>query len=44
VQFGFLGTVPPPQMSNELSVSQENLNAQMALMASSGVESVRFPV
>ncbi len=44
VPFGFFGTVLPPNMSNELSVSNEALDAQMALMASSGVESVRFPV
>jgi hypothetical protein len=42
VPFGFFGTVLPPQMSNSLSVSDTAVEQQMALMASSGVESVRI--
>jgi len=42
VPFGFFGTVLPPEMSNSLSVSDSAVEQQMALMASSGVESVRI--
>jgi polysaccharide biosynthesis protein PslG len=41
VPFGFFGTVLPPQMSNASVVPDLALDQQMALMASSGVESVR---
>jgi hypothetical protein len=41
VPFGFFGTVLPPEMGRADQVSDAALDQQMALMASSGVESVR---
>jgi hypothetical protein len=45
VPFGFFGTVMAPEMSNTVLVPDATLDAQMGLMARSGVESVRafFP-
>jgi hypothetical protein len=42
VPFGFFGTVLPPEMSTPTQVSDAALDQQMALMAGSGVESVRL--
>ena len=44
VPFGFFGTVLPNVFSNDSLVSGEALDAQMALMARSGVESARVPL
>jgi hypothetical protein len=44
VPFGFFGTVLPPEMARATEVSDAQLEQQMALMASSGVESVRVTV
>jgi hypothetical protein len=44
VPFGFFGTVLPPEMARPAEVSDAELERQMALMASSGVESVRLTV
>ena len=44
VPFGFFGTVLPPDMANPGGVSDGALEQQMALMASSGVESTRLTV
>jgi polysaccharide biosynthesis protein PslG len=41
VPFGFFGTVLPPEMARPEQVSDAALEQQMALMASSGVESLR---
>jgi hypothetical protein len=41
VPFGFFGSVLPPSMANPVSVPDATLDAQMARMAQSGVESVR---
>jgi hypothetical protein len=42
VPFGFFGTVLPPEMSRPGGIPDAALDQQMALMASSGVESVRL--
>jgi Beta-galactosidase len=44
VPFGFFGTVVSHELSNPVFVSDAALDQQMALMASSGVESVRAPL
>jgi hypothetical protein len=44
VPFGFFGTVLPPEMARADQVSDAALDQQMALMARSGVESVRVTV
>ena len=44
VPFGFFGTVVSHELSNPAFVSDAALDQQMALMARSGVESVRAPV
>jgi polysaccharide biosynthesis protein PslG len=41
VPFGFFGTVMSSEMGNPAQVSDETLDAQMALMSRSGVESLR---
>jgi len=41
VPFGFFGTVLDPSVGDPAKVSDANLDAQMALMARSGVESLR---
>jgi Beta-galactosidase len=44
VPFGFFGTVLPPEMARPAEVPDAQLEQQMALMASSGVESLRITV
>jgi hypothetical protein len=44
VPFGFFGTVMPPEMGRQAEVPDAELDQQMALMARSGVESVRITV
>ena len=42
VPFGFFGTVLPSEMTSSAAVSDAAVEQQMALMAGSGVESVRI--